>query len=60
MGWVILGVFVLGVGTIFRKARKRSRGSGIGNGPISTDSSVNYANVQNQANGAQFRDGSIN
>ncbi|WP_191907966.1 hypothetical protein [Nocardioides cynanchi] len=36
---------------------KRSKGSGIGNGPISTDASVNYTNVQNQANGAQFRDG---
>ena len=55
MGWVVLGAFVLGVGTIWRRARKRSRGSGIGNGPISTDSNVNYANVQNQANSAEFR-----
>jgi hypothetical protein len=57
MGWVILGVFVAGTGGIFWKARKRSRGSGIGNGPISRDSGVNYANVQNQANGEQFRGG---
>jgi hypothetical protein len=57
MGWVVLGVVVVLVVLLFRAARKRSGAGSIKNGPISRDRSTNYDNVQNQANGQQFRGG---
>jgi hypothetical protein len=59
VGWVILGVFVVPIGLMIRAVSKRSRGASIKDGPISRDGNTNYDNVQQQANGEQFRGGGI-